>query len=562
MEKIDGGRLFAKALKKEGVERVFTLSGGHIMPILYGCREEGIRVIDVRHECSGGYAAEAYAKATGKPGVLITTAGPGITNATTAMAEAAETGIPLIHIGGGSPLRENDTGPLQNVDSFGAMDIFCKWSRKIFSSNRIPEYVSMAFRHALDASPGPVYLEIPADVLNQSFEADTIYWPHNYRSETTAFGDPEMIEKAADALIAAKKPAMIIGEAARFSSNYAKEVEELANYLKMPVFVQTTSRGVYADESTNELFCIGDGAIRAADVVLELAVDHSYKIGKGKAPRINGEALRIMVHPDMTKIGYNAPADIGIVAGASAAAKEILQVVKARINAVTDEKWVTEARELTKKIREPFTLAAESTIIPTHPGRVAAEVAKYIKTEGKDWHIICDGGDSASWIDANSVATYPGQVIRYGPLGTIGTGQGYTLGAWAADGKPVLYYTGDGSFGFYTMEFETYVRNNIPVVCVISNDSAWGMIKLSEEAKRPEYINKNGHLATTLSEMFPYERLAELWGGLGIRVTHYDDIIPAIRRVKESGKPGIINVEVDKKEMTPATAAFAGPKKS
>ena len=561
MEKIDGGRLFAKALKKEGVECVFTLSGGHIMPILYGCREEGIRVIDVRHECSGGYAAEAYAKTTGKPGILITTAGPGITNATTAMAEAAETGIPVIHIGGGSPVRENDTGPLQNVDSFGAMSIFCKWSRRIFSSNRIPEYVSMAFRQALDASPGPVYLEIAADVLNQSFEVDTIYWPHNYRVNTTAYGDPELIERAADALAAAKKPAMIIGEPARFSSKYSKEVEELANYLKIPVFVQTTSRGVYANESNNELFCLGDGAIRGADVVLELAVDHSYKIGKGKAPRISGDALRIMVHPDMTKIGYNAPADIGIVAGASAAAKQILEEVKVRKQPVTNEDWIAEVRELNRRLKEPFIEAANSTIIPTHPGRVAAEVAKFINTEAEEWHVVCDGGDSASWIDANTTARYPGQVIRYGPLGTIGTGQGYTLGAWAADGKPVLYYTGDGSIGFYTMEFETYVRNNIPVVCVISNDSAWGMIKLSEEAKRPDYINETGHLATILSEMFPYERLADLWGGVGIKVTHYDDIIPAIRKVRESGKPGIVNVEVDKTKMTPATAAFAGPVK-
>ncbi len=561
MEKIDGGRLFAKALKREGVECVFTLSGGHIMPILYGCREEGIRVIDVRHECSGGYAAEAYAKVTGRPGVLITTAGPGITNATTAMAEAAETGIPLIHIGGGSPLRENDTGPLQNVDSFGAMSIFCKWSRRIFSSNRIPEYLSMAFRNAYNATPGPVYLEIAADVLNQSYEVDTIYWPNDYRAKTTAFGDPQLIEKAADALAAAKKPAMIIGETARFSSEYARSVEELADYLKMPVFVQTTSRGVFADEGENELFCIGDGAIRGADVVLELAVDHSYKIGKGKAPRINADALRIMVHPDLTKIGYNAPADIGIVAGASAAAKQILEALKSRAETKATDAWLIEARELNRGLKEAFVSAAASTIIPAHPGRVAAEVAKFISSEAKDWHVVCDGGDSASWIDGNSIARYPGQVIRYGPLGTIGTGQGYTLGAWAADGKPVLYYTGDGSIGFYAMEFETYVRNNIPVICVISNDSAWGMIKLSEEAKRPDYINKNGHLATTLSEMFPYERLAELWGGVGIKVNHYDDIIPAIRKVRASGKPGIINVEVDKTMMTPATAAFAGTKK-
>lgn len=560
MAKIDGGRLFAKALKKEGVECVFTLSGGHIMPILYGCREEGIRVIDVRHESSGGYAAEAYAKVTGKAGVLVTTAGPGITNATTPMAEAAETGIPVIHIGGGSPIRENDTGPLQNVRSFEAMSVFCKWSRKIFSSSRVPEYVSMAFRHAYDDTPGPVYLEIAADVLFQSFEEEEIYWPENYRAETSAYGDPHLIHKAAEALVKAEKPAMIIGETARFSIDEKDSIKKLVQYLSIPVFVQTTARGVFGDERENELFCIGEGAIKNADVILELGVDHSYKIGKGKPPRVSGQALRIMVHPDKTKIGYNAPAHIGIVAGGAAAASQILASVEKMTQPVDRDKWVQEARLITDISREAFIEAAHSTILPAHPGRVAAEVAKFINEEANDWHIICDGGDSASWMDANSAASYPGQVIRYGPLGTIGTGQGYSLGAWAADGKPVLYYTGDGSFGFYSMEFEIFVRNKIPLVCVISNDSAWGMIKLSEEAKRPDYIQQNGHLATTLPEMFPYEKMAALWDGIGIRVDHYDDIIPAIREVRASGKPGIVNVSVDKKAMAPATADFAGKK--
>ncbi|HLV10021.1 MAG TPA: thiamine pyrophosphate-binding protein [Halanaerobiales bacterium] len=561
MAKVNGGRLFAKALKKEGVECVFTLSGGHIMNILYGCREEGIRVIDVRHECAGGYAADAYARVTGKPGVLITTAGPGITNATTAMAEAYQTGVPVIHIGGASPLAQNDMDPLQEIDSFGAMSVFCKWSRKIFSSKRVPEYVSMAFRQALDDTPGPVYLEMAADVLAQEVDEETIYWPENYRAKTTAFGDPELIKKAAKALMSAKRPAMIVGDTARFSSQYSESVEELANFLKIPVFVQTTSRGVFADESDNELFQIGNGAITAADVVLELAIDHTYKIGMGRPPRINADALRIMVHPDLKKIGYNAPADIGVVAGASAATKQILEIVKAEAKQVTDETWVNQAREINKKMNTAYLEAANSTIIPTHPGRTAAEVAKFIEEEAKDWHVVCDGGDAGCWMDANAVAHYPGQVVRYGPLGTIGTGQGFSLGAWAADGKPVLYYTGDGSFGFYAMEFDTYLRHNVPLVCVISNDSAWGMIKLSEEMKRTDYIKKHGHLATTLEQMRAYEKLASIWDGVGIKVTNYQDIIPAIKKVRDSGKPGIVNVEVDQSKMSPPTAAFSGAKK-
>lgn len=561
MALLHGGQIFAKALKKEGVECVYTLSGGHIMPILYGCREEGIRVIDVRHECTGGYAADAYAKVTGKPGVIITTAGPGVTNVTTAMAEAMESGVPILHIGGASPVRENETGPLQNVSSFEAMSVFSKWARKIMSGERIAEYVSMAFRYAMEGTPGPVYLEIAVDVLKAEYEEESIYYPRDYRAQTSAFGAPELIEQAAEALINAKKPAMIIGDTARFSSEYKESVEELVNYLQMPTFVGMISRGTFADESKNELFTLGTGAIMAADVVLELALERNYKVGKGRAPRIHADAFRIVAHPDAAKIGYNAPADIGIIGGASAVAKQILEVVKSKVEPMKREAWLEEARAITAKFRSPYVAAASSTMEPPHPGRVAAEVSKFLCEEAKDWHLICDGGDSASWMDGQSVAHYCGQVVRYGPLGTIGTGPGNTIGAWSADGKPVLYYTGDGSFGFYSMEFDTFARHNIPVVCVISNDSAWGMIKLSQAAANAEYVEKFGHLANDLHYMRAYEKLPEMWGGIGIRVTKYEDIIPAIRKVRDSGLPGVVNVEVNQEEMSPPTAAFAGPAK-
>lgn len=558
MAKLHGGQIFAKALKREGVECVYTLSGGHIMPILYGCREEGIRVIDVRHECTGGYAAEAYAKVTGKPGIIITTAGPGVTNVTTAMAEAMESGVPLIHIGGASPVRDNDTGPLQDVRSFEAMSAFSKWSRKILSADRIAEYVSMAFRNALDATPGPVYLEIAIDTLKGSFEEESVLFPKNYRAQTSAYGDPELIEKAACALVSAKRPALVIGDTARFYSQNAEAVEELVNYLQLPTMVGMISRGVFADETKNELFKLGSGALMAADVILELAVDRNYKYFKGQPPRFNAGALRIAAHPDLTKIGYNAPADIAIVGGASVVAKQILEAVKVKGKPEDRSAWLQEAKEITSKLTAPYVEAAISTMEPPHPGRVAAEVAKFIDQEAKDWHIVCDGGDSASWMDGQSMARFPGQVVRYGPLGTIGTGPGNTLGAWSATGKPVLYYTGDGSFGFYSMEFDTFARHGVPVVCVISNDSAWGMIKLSQELSNGEYVEKHGHLANVLHPMRAYEKMPAVWGGIGIRVTKYEDIIPAIRQVRDSGLPGIVNVQVDEKEVSPPTAAFAG----
>jgi acetolactate synthase-1/2/3 large subunit len=553
---VDGGRLVAKALKKEGVEQIFALTGGHIMPIFYGCRAEGIKVVDFRHEMAAAYAADAYARVTGKPGVLVTTAGPGITDTITAMAEAKMQGVPVIHIGGASAVMENETGPLQDMNTLEILGDVTKWARKCYHTHRIPEYVAMGFRHALDDTPGPVYIEIAMDTVGMiPVDDEKVLFPEKYRTDAQPFGDPALVEKAADLLINAKSPVMILGDTARFSAQYGEAIAELVDYLKIPVMSQTMCRGLFSDE-TNPLFKIGGGALPAADVVLMLAVNNDYRVGKASPPLFNANAKRIQVNPDVTKIGYNAPAEVGIIGGAGAVAKQILEVVKAKAAKQEDLTWVNKAAEMAKAAAKPYTDAFAAEAVPIHPGRCAAEVAKFLAEEGKDWTVVCDGGDAAQWIKAAVNAHRPGQIINYGPLGTIGTGAGFTIGAWVANKKPVLYYTGDGSFGFYAMEFDTFEKLGIPVVCVISNDSAWGMIKLSETFLHPDEVKSKGHIGVDLAEMRRYDKLVAMWDGYGEMVTKPEDIVPAIKRAAASGKPSIINVGVDHENMSPVTYGF------
>ena len=203
MGKINGGYLAARALKDEGVEVVFTLVGGHITQLLYGIRDAGIKVVDCRHECAAAYAADAYARATGKPGVVITTAGPGITDTVTAMIEAKMLGSPVIHIGGAGMQPFVDTGALQCINSLEVMATCTKWARRVVSPQRTAEYITMAFRYALADTPGPVYLEMPADVLAVPFDEDSIQprnLPKKYRTDAVPFGDPALIDEVAEAL--------------------------------------------------------------------------------------------------------------------------------------------------------------------------------------------------------------------------------------------------------------------------------------------------------------------------------------------------------------------------
>ncbi|MFZ5641990.1 MAG: thiamine pyrophosphate-binding protein [Bacillota bacterium] len=555
MAKANGGGLFAKSLKKEGVEQIFTLCGGHIMPILYGCREEGIEVVDCRHEAAAAYAADAYARVSGKPGIVVTTAGVGVTNTTTAIVEARESGVPIIAIGGASPLTENQTGPLQHLNSLEIMSAASKWASKIYHANRIPEYVSMAYRHALSGTPGPVYLECASDTLREPVEEEEVCYPEYHRTGDQPFGDPHSVEKAADLLAKAAKPAMIIGHGARFSAQYGEAIGELADYLKMPAYAQTIADGLFAG-GDNPLFKVGIGALSAADVVLMLCVNNDYTVKKGKAPFIKDGAKLIQVHTDSARIGYNAPAHIGIIGGAGAVARQILEALRAKTDKKEDMSWFNEAAMAMFTFGQPFMEGFMSEAAPMHPGRCAAEVAKFLEAEGKDWTVVCDGGDSGQWMMMAATAHRPGQKLSYGPLGTLGVGCGYTLGAWKANKKPVLYYTGDGSFGFYTMEFDTFVRQGIPVVCVISNDSGWGMVRYDCKTYHSGQLEKVGFVGTELESLRRYEKLPAMWDGYGELVTDPNEIVPAIKRAYESGKPAIINVETDRVSNNPVNWLF------
>jgi acetolactate synthase-1/2/3 large subunit len=554
MALIEAGKLFAKALKREGVEQIFTLAGAHIMPIYYGCRDEGIEIVDFRHECAATNAADAYARITGKLGVVVTTAGPGIMNTTTAMSEAQYQGTPLLHIGGGSPSSTIETGDEQEVNTLEIMGAVTKWARRIEDPHRIPEYVSMAFRHAFDATPGPVYLEIGFDTALQPVEEEEVPYPEAYRTTTQPFGDPAQVEKAAELLIQAKRPLILIGSGTRFYTQQGESIAALAEFLQIPVSVQTVCRGLFADEETNPLFRFV-GAEAGADIVLMLDVNPNFMVNKALPPLFREDVKFIQVSPDVTRIGFNAPAKIGIVGGSGPVAHQILQALKRKVEQPRESSWLDEAGEFVKESFKFYEKGFTSDESPMHPGRCAFEVAKFLNEEGRDWTVVCDGGDAAEWIVGAVTARRPGQIVMYGPNGTIGTGAGFSTGAWVANRKPILYYVGDGSFGFYPMEFDTYLRHGVQVVCVISNDSAWGMIKQAEKLLHPEEITK-GQLAVDLEHMRAYEKLVEIWDGYGVRVTSPEEIAPAIRQGFVSGKPSIINVEVNKNYPSPYVESY------
>jgi acetolactate synthase I/II/III large subunit len=552
MTMIDGGALVGKALANEGVEKAFVLCGGHIMPIFYGMRNAGIEIIDMRHEGAAMYAAIAYTRASGKATVVVTTAGPGVGNTPAGMMEAQSLGIPLLQIGGAVAMTKRDAGDLQDMSTLNVMEACSKWARKITHTERIPEYVAMAYRHALDSAPGPVYLEIPTDLLFAKVEEEKIFFPVNARTEAIPYGDPTLIEQAAELLVEAKRPAIVVGDGALFSvGDKAWEVAALSDYLKIPVGVSGSScRGLFGDEYENPL--LRTNAMGMADVILTLGCRFDFRLGLGNM--VPKEAKVIHVHTDMWQIGFNLRADIGIVGGTGPVAGQLLEAVKSKRNKPVKVSWIGPDPKPMKSLMPDAYL---SEAIPIHPGRCAGEVARFLEEVGRDWTLICDGGEAAVWMIIAATAQRPGQIHSSGPNGTIGTGPALAVGAWAANRKPVLWYTGDGSFGFYAMEMDTMARLGIPVVCVISNDSAWGMIRLAERYIRPAEVETKGHCNVELEHMRAYEKMTAMWDGYGECVTDPTEIIPAIKRAAANGKPSIINVEVDKVSLSPMIAGYA-----
>jgi acetolactate synthase-1/2/3 large subunit len=532
MAKISGGVLASRMLKAEGVDYIFSLVGSHIYTLYDACVDAGIRIIDVRHEEAAAHMAEGFALVTGKPGVCVVTAGPGFTNMITGVANAALANSPIICLSGHSPLREVDTGSLQDLNQIDIIRPLTKLARTVYDTERIPEYIAMAFRHCLAGRPGPVYLEIPADVFLNSVEESSVEWPKDYRTTARPAGDPDQIQKALSMLKGAKRPVIVAGSGVWWAQAH-EELQTLVERSGIPVFTRNNGRGAISDSHP---LCFGASALSGlfkADVALIIGTQFNYTLASGRFPP---ELKLIRVDIDPGVIGHNRGIDVGIVGDA----KNILRQISDSIEPGSYDDWVETLQQARIKRTQRYRPFMESDRVPVHPLRLCHEITGFIDEET----IVCiDGGDIAVF-GSMTLPTYaPGQQLSNGSssFGCLGVGIPFGLAAkLARPEKKVIVVVGDGSFGLNAMEFDTAVRHNLPVVCVISNDGCWGMIKHElEERISPERI-----VGCDLP-FRNYEKIVESLGGHGELVERPSEIGPAIRRALRSGKPACVNVLTD-----------------
>jgi acetolactate synthase-1/2/3 large subunit len=535
MGMIHGGWLVAKILKREGVEVVFTLSGGHIAAIYDGCIREGIRVVDTRHEQAAVHAAEGWAKCTRTPGVAILTAGPGVTDGVTGIANAYLAGSPILVIGGAAPLGLWDRGALQEMNQLDLLRPITKWARTVHETSRLGEYTASAFRQMLNGKPGPTFLEMPMDVLNNLADTDTLFdpgEPASYRYGGRTAPDPDMVIKAAALLEKALRPVIMAGTAVWWC-DAAEPLRQLAERINAPVFLNGAGRGCLPP--THPLFFTASRrkALEGADTILAIGTRMDFRLNHGQPPLIPAAANVIWFDLAGEDVGVNRGAAVGLVGDVGLSMRQ----VTAATQQLAEGDWLAYIRTEERKALGRDEAAMSSDAVPVHPMRLCREIRDFID---EDTTVVGDGGDIVSYGGRLINVYKPGYWLDPGPMGCLGTGTGFAMAAQLArPGKKVLILHGDGAFGLNGMEFESMVRQKLPVVSIIGNDGAWGQIKHPQKAIL-------GHAtAAELSPGIRYDKMVEALGGYGELVQRPEDIRPALERAFASGLPACINVLID-----------------
>ncbi|MDR5775150.1 MULTISPECIES: thiamine pyrophosphate-binding protein [unclassified Caballeronia] len=552
---VSGGHLVARALKNEGVDTIFTLCGGHIIDIYDGCVDEGIRIIDVRHEQVAAHAADGYARQTGKLGCVVTTAGPGCTNAVTGVATAFRSESPIIHIGGQGALTQHKMGSLQDLPHVDMMAPITKFAATVPSTERVADMISMAAREAFNGAPGPAYLEIPRDVLDREIDVSkaVIPQPGRCRASTKSVGDPLDIERLADLLVDAERPAILYGQQV-WTARGHEEAIALLRGLDVPGYFNGASRGLLPPGDPHHFDRTRSQAFAKADVIVIVGTPFDFRMGYGK--RISRDLKLVQIDMDYRTVGKNRDIDLGLVGDPGAILGAVLQAASGRIKndkRQSRQAWMRElaaAEETaTAKLMPLFTSDAS----PIHPYRVAHEINQFLSD---DTIYIGDGGDVVT-ISAQAVRPRrPGQWMDPGALGSLGVGTGFAIAAGLANPeKEVLCYYGDGAFSMTSFDMETANRFGVPYLAVIGNNSAMNQIRYGQLAK---YGQERGNVGNLLSDV-PYGRFAEMLGGYGEEVYEASKIAGALQRARESiaktGKSAVVNIWVDPTVYAPGTMA-------
>ena len=527
---------------REGVETLFTLPGGHIVPLLDGCLDSGLRVIDLRHEGAAALAAEGWALATGRTGVAAVTAGPGFANSLIGLVDAGLGAVPLLLFGGRTALELTGRGAVMDIDQRAIAAPAAKWTATCLRPERIAGSVSEALHRASSGRPGAVYLEVPADVLGAA-AAESPGLGGRPAVTAPPASPPEALDRALEMLGSASRPVAVAGSGA-FWSGAGEALRAFCAAAGIPLTTTSAARGLVPD---SDPWCLGSLihggiALATADVVLVLGSAFNGNLLYGGPPLFGADQRIIQVDIAPEQLGGNRKPELALVGDVGQVLTALLE--RGPVAPASREGWREEAAELAAASMAMWDAQIdryEGDLV--HPGALAREVARFAaEAAGPEATLVADGGDVLTWALAYFRAEAPGRHLgTTTALGTLGVGLPFALAARAArPQEPVILLTGDGSFGLSAMELDSLARQGLPAVVVVSNNAGWGDVRHHQRA----VYGPGREVASRLAPC-RYDRLAEALGGGGETVTRLDAVRPALERALASGVPYVVDVATE-----------------
>jgi acetolactate synthase-1/2/3 large subunit len=527
-EAFHAGRLVARRLKASGIDTVFTLSGGHLFSIYDGCRSEGIRLIDTRHEQTAAFAAEGWSKVTRQPGVAALTAGPGVTNGMSAMAAAQQNSSPLLVLGGRAPAARWGMGSLQEIDHVPFVAPLTRFAATAPSAEAVSDLVDEALRATVGAPSGVAFVDFPMDHVFSVADDDQRPGALTDLAAPPP-ADGNALDRAAGLLAAAQRPVIMAGTNVWWGHAEAA-LRLLAERRRIPVLMNGMARGTVPADHSLAFSRARSKALAEADVALVVGVPMDFRLGFGGV--FGPETQLIVADRAQPDRDHPRPVAAALYGDLSATLTGLAEPAT-----TGHDDWVADLRaaEATARDREHAELADDRS--PLHPMRVYAELAPLLD---RDAIIVVDAGDFGSYAGRVIDSYVPGAWLDSGPFGCLGSGPGYALAAkLARPDRQVVLLQGDGAFGFSGMEWDTLVRHNVPVVSVIGNNGIWALEKHPMEAL---------YGYSVVAELRPetrYDEVVRALGGHGELVSTPAELRPALKRALGSGQPAVVNVLTD-----------------
>lgn len=530
---IHGGDLVVGQIRELGVDHLFTLTGGHISPIYDAARFSKVKLVDFRHEQAAVHAADAYARVRRDAAVAVVTAGPGVTGAITAVANAFYAESPVVVLGGRNPFPTDGAGNLQDAPHLDLMRPVTRSCAAIYDVWRSTEIVHQAFSAALGPRMGPVYLDLPFDVqMTRISGGAPAIRPRLPR--TAMHPDPDAVRAVATRLAAAQQPVVLAGTGA-YWTHADDALRALGDVADAPMFLNGMARGILA---RGHPFHVAGGrrqAMRGADFVLLLGAEFDFRLGFGQPGVFHPEAFVVQVGPDATRLGANRHVDLAIAADVGAFVAALVNEAGSFAR-TSPRRWTANLLERDRATRSSLDRADSS---PVHPLHFVREVIEFLDPDAT---VIGDGGDIVSafarWFQPGG----PGRWLDPGPFGCLGVGAPFAIGARLhRPSAQIAVIFGDGAFGFNAFEYDSAVRQKLPFVGIMGNDGAWGEMRTFHA----DVFGESDRSAQYLSQDTAYHGIVAAMGGYGERVERASEIQPALRRAFDAGVPALVNVVLD-----------------